>query len=89
MEKVTEKEVTQVERKYDFYCDKCGTHLGTSYEHPDGWYQKFGKVEFCNPVQPDPIYYGNLCEVCKKSLEAEIKAKKIRLFKKYGLRERQ
>ena len=87
MEKVTKKEVTQVECKYDFYCDKCGKHLGTSYELADGWYQELGKVEFSEPTYSNHMYYGNLCDVCKKSLEAEIKAKKIELFKKYGLRE--
>ena len=88
MEKVTEKEVAKVERKYDFYCDKCGTHLGTSHEHEDGWYQEYGKVEFSDPGYSGTVYYGNLCDGCKKSLEAEINAKKIALFKKYGLRER-
>jgi predicted Zn-dependent protease len=83
MENVTEKEVTKVDRKYDFYCDKCGQHLGTSYEHPDGWYKQFGEVN-----TRDPEYCGNLCNECRDNLELEIKNKKIRLFKKYGLKER-
>ena len=45
MEKII-KEVREIEDiKHSFYCDKCNSYLGTSYEHEDGWYDKLGEFE--------------------------------------------
>lgn len=82
-------EKVKFERKHDFYCDKCGKYLGTTYEHPDGWYRQLGEVEFFDHTNSDSTeYYGNLCNECTKCLKTEIRTKDIELFKKYGLKER-
>lgn len=45
MEKVETRIIEHEERTYHFYCDDCGTHIGTSVDHGDGWYQKYGEFD--------------------------------------------
>ena len=45
MEKVEIKTRQIEDRTHHFYCDDCGTHIGSSCEYDDGWYQELGVFE--------------------------------------------
>ncbi len=52
MEKIETKIKKIEERTHSFYCDECGTQLGCSTEHEDGYYQQLGefKLEMFTPM---------------------------------------
>lgn len=45
MEKSTIKTITTTKTIHHFYCDSCGTHIGSSEEYVDGWYRPHGEFE--------------------------------------------
>ena len=51
---------------HDFYCDDCGTHLATSRECPDGYYETPKSFEL-EIYMPDGWYRlcKQLCPDCK------------------------
>ena len=66
MEKV-EINTRQIEDSiHHFYCDDCGTHIGSSHEYDDGWYQELGKFEL-NWLTPNGWYKLEkcLCNDCR------------------------
>ena len=56
-----------------FRCDNCNKVLGKSEEYDDGYYDKFGEVEY-NFHLGDSWYLSRktLCEQCKKKYHNEI-----------------
>ena len=60
MEKVEIEIIETEETTHRFYCDDCGTYLGSSTECDDGWYQEFGEFEL-KMYTPRGRYRLNKC----------------------------
>lgn len=72
--KKTITEIVEVEEtRHEFYCDRCGKHLGVSYECEDGWYKELGNFEL--------RYFANgwmrlkkcFCDKCKYEFMNELR----------------
>lgn len=76
MEKIVTTTETITKNIHEFYCDECGSLVGTSEEYPDGGYARLGGYEL-NIVTPDGLfkYYNKcLCETCKDGFPAKVSA---------------
>lgn len=64
---------TTIRNIHHFNCDYCGTHLGISEEHDDGYYQTFGDFEL-KWNTPAGWYRRKVCvcEECKQKILSEI-----------------
>ena len=67
MDKIEIQTKTVEQRYHRFYCDHCGTHLGTSRECDDGYYKSFG--DFALDIHtPAGRYYIEKC-LCNQCIE--------------------
>lgn len=73
MEKIESKTIQVEDRTHHFYCDDCGVKLGSSQEHPDGWYQPLGEFDL-KWYTPDGWYKLErcLCKPCQRKLIATV-----------------
>lgn len=73
MEKVETKTRQIEDRTHHFYCDNCGTHIGSSDEYEDGYYEELGEFEL-SWFTPDGWYKLKkcLCPSCRDELLADI-----------------
>ena len=74
MEKITETTETITKKIHEFYCDECGSLVGSSEEYPDGGYLCYGMYEL-KVFLPEGLfkYYDKcLCDTCKASFPAKI-----------------
>ena len=66
MEKVETKTRQVEDRTHHFYCDNCGSHIGSSHEYDDGYYDELGEFEL-KILMPRGWYKLEkcLCDECR------------------------
>ena len=58
-----------------FYCDNCNQYLGTSEEHDDGWYEKFGEFTLSFYVKDEWYCIDKcLCDCCRDEFVDNLKS---------------
>lgn len=79
MEREEHKTRTITETTHHFDCDGCGKYLGSTEEHPDGWYGQIG--EFVHKVYIRRWYkiHKHFCDECADKFEAKVQAALIEL----------
>ena len=73
MEKVVKIKTNIIKSVHKFYCDKCNKFLGKSYEHDDGYYEKYGEVD--EHICLFNTWYeikGTFCESCFEKFKTNI-----------------
>lgn len=76
-----------VEKKvHKFFCDECGTFLGESVEHDDGYFEKFGVVPRGNMSQDDHVLgihvklmQDCLCDNCLEKKKNDVRDALVKL----------
>ena len=74
MDKIEIQTKTIEQRYHNFYCDHCGTHLGTSEEYEDGYYHQYGHFIINFPTPQGYRYKADkyLCDQCKEKYLSEL-----------------
>ena len=75
MEEISSKEVIETEYTHTFYCDYCGTKIGSCVEGHDGYYPRIG--EYVQRMRIDGCgwysLHKHLCEVCRVKCNNDLK----------------